>query len=457
MAGVQIPPGPPPAKDMVAQLRLLMLFRKDTMGTLIDWRQQYGETYGFEIGKWRQYVFTHPDHLHEILVTQAAKFHKNDDYKNPKSGLARFLGNGLLISDGEFWKRQRKLVAPALHARRIGSYAETIVDHTRKMLDGWRDGARLDISQEMTSLTMRIVARVLFNTDVSADIDRVGDAVEALQRYTGRPQLLPTWVPTPDELGARRARRNLDAIVYRIIAEWHATGEDRGDLLSMLLMAEDDEGQRMTDQQARDEVVTLFLAGHETTANALNWTWYLLAQHPDIEAKLHHELDSVLDGQPPTLIDLDRLPYTEKVLKESMRLYPPAWGISREAIEDVEIGGYPVAKGTIVGMLTYFTHHDPRWFPDPERFDPERFTPENEAKLPRYAYLPFGGGPRICVGNAFAMMEGRLILATIASRYRLTLNPGQTVQMQPLITLNPKGGLPMTIQVRERETVLSQT
>ena len=213
----------------------------------------------------------------------------------------------------------------------------------------------------------------------------------------------------------------------------------------------------MTDQQARDEVVTLFLAGHETTANALNWTWYLLAQHPAVEARLYQELDTVLHGESPTLADLDRLPYTEMVLKESMRLYPPAWGFSRKSIEDVEIGGYPIDKGVDVGMLTYFTHHDPGWFPDPERFDPKRFTPENEAKLPRYAYLPFGGGPRICVGNAFAMMEGCLILATIASRYRLTLAPGQTVQMQPLITLNPKGGLPMTIQVRERETVLSQT
>lgn len=448
MAAERIPPGPPPAKDIVAQLRLLMQFRKDTMGKLIDWRQRYGETYCFEVGKWRQYVFTHPDHLHEILVTKAAKFYKNDDYKDPEKGLARFLGNGLLVSDGEFWKRQRKLVAPALHVKRIGAYADTIVDHTCRMLDSWRDGGRLDISHEMTGLTMRIVAKVLFNTDVSAEIDRVGDAVGMLQKYAGRPQLLPTWIPTPDELGARRARRNLDAIVYRMIAEWHAKGADRGDLLSMLLLATDDEGQHMTDQQARDEVVTLFLAGHETTANALNWTWYLLAQHPDIEAKLHQELDTVLHGKSPTLADLDRLPYTEMVLKESMRLYPPAWGFSREAIEDVEIGGYPIDRGVVVGMLTYFTHHDPRWFPDPERFDPERFTPENEAKLPRYAYLPFGGGPRICVGNAFAMMEGRLILAMIASRYRLMLNAGQTVPMQPLITLNPRGGLPMTVQAR---------
>ena len=257
-------------------------------------------------------------------------------------------------------------------------------------------------------------------------------------------------MPTPQKFRADRAVRELDRIVYGMINERRASGEDKGDLLSMLLLAEDEDGSRMSDKQARDEAVTLFLAGHETTANALNWTWYLLAQHPEVEAKLHDELDTVLAGQPPTLDDLKRLPYTEMVMKESMRLYPPAWSFSREALEDIQLGDYTVPKGSVVAILGYLTHRDPRWWDAPEAFMPERFSEENEANIPRYVYIPFGGGPRICIGNSFAMMEARLLLATIASRYRLALSPGQKVEPQPLITLNPKNGLPMTLRVRER-------
>ena len=272
--------------------------------------------------------------------------------------------------------------------------------------------------------------------------------METIQKVMGEAWFLPPWVPDPRQWRANRAKRDLDEIVYRMIGEWRATGEDRGDLLSMLLLAEDEDGKRMTDRQARDELVTLMLAGHETTANTLNWTWMLLAQHPEVEAKLHAELDAVLGGRPPSLEDLPNLAYTEMVVKEAMRLYPAAWAISREAIEDVPLRNGTLPRGSVVGVMIYFTHRDPRWWPDPERFDPERFRAENAAAIPRYAYLPFGGGPRVCIGNGFAMMEARLLLATIASRYRLELAPGHVVKPAPLITFNPKGGMPLIVRSR---------
>jgi cytochrome P450 len=446
---LKTPPGPPPAKNLFDQIRIVRRLQTDRLGTMGEWRARYGDFFVMQFGRMSQYMTSRPEAIHQITVTEAASFHKNVDYKDEKRGLARFLGNGLVTSDGEFWKRQRKLVAPAFHTNRITNYAQTMVDYTLDMLQGWHDGARLDISHEMTRLTMLIVARSLFHTDASSDVMRVNKAVGVIQRVSGETTLIPPWVPTPRELSARRATRDLDAIIYRMIREWRVTREDKGDLLSMLLLAVDDEGKGMTDKQARDEAVTLFLGGHETTANALNWTWYLLAQHPEIEAKLHEELDAVLAGRAPTLADLESLPYTEMVLKESMRLYPPVWGFGRQAIEDVQLGEYLLPKGTSIGVMTYFTHRDPAFWDEPERFDPERFSPENEKKIPKYAYIPFAAGPRICIGNAFAMMEARLVLATVASRYRLRLAPGQKVEMLPLITLNPKGGLPMRLEARE--------
>ncbi len=441
-------PGPAPARGFLAQLRLAQHIQRDMLGTFGAWRREYGDFYQVQFGDVQQFFLAHPDDLREVLVTQAGQFIKDRDYRDPQTGLARFLGNGLLTSDGEFWKRQRRLAAPALHARRIEAYAQTMVDFALRTAAGWSTGARLDVAAEMTRLTMLIVAKALFSADVAGDVERVGRAMDAIQQRMGHRLPLPPWLPTPSELRARRAGRDLDEIVYGLIRQRRATGEDTGDLLSMLLLAEDDDGQRMTDRQARDEVVTLFLAGHETTANTLNWTWTLLAQHPAIEARLHAELDTVLAGRAPTLADLPHLRYTEMVIKESLRLYPPAWAYSREAAAAVALGERRVPQGSVVVLMVYFTHHDPRWWPEPERFDPERFSPEREAEIPRYAYLPFGAGPRVCIGNSFALMEARLLLATLASRYRLTLAPGQRVEPEPLITLNPKGGLPMTAHAR---------
>jgi cytochrome P450 len=456
MTDYKYPPGPPPAKNIFQVLQAIRMFQGDILEMFGGLIRQYGDTFMFQFGNDRNYMTSNPDLMHEVLVTKAASFQKDRDLKNRKTGLARFLGNGLLTSDGEFWKRQRKLAAPALHAKRIAAYAETMVGYTLKMLDNWQDGARLDISHEMTNLTMMIVAKSLFNLDASHDAERVGAAVEVIQSMAGPPPLIPAWVPTPKELNKRRTLRELNEIIYRLIADWHAKGVDNGDLLSMLLLAEDDDGRHMTDEQARDEIVTLFLAGHETTANTLNWTWTLLAKNPDVEAKLHDELHRVLGDRMPTLADLEHLKYTDMVIKESMRLYPPAWIIGREALEDVELGEYFIPKGSQVNCIFYFAQHDPRWWDEPEAFRPERFSPENEANFNKYAYIPFSAGPRVCIGNSFAMMEARLLLATIAQRYRLSLAPGQMVAMNPMITLNPKGGLPMIVHAREHISMPKQ-
>ena len=441
-------PGLAPVRSPLAQIKLGLEFQRDPLGILARWQAEYGDFYRLQVGEMQQYFISHPDDIREVLVTQAGKFIKDAQYRDPRTGIARYLGNGLLTSDGEFWRRQRRLVAPAFHPKRIESYAATMVDYTDRMLAGWRDGERLDIAEEMTRLTLFIVAKALFNTDVSDDARRVAMAMHTIQQVLGNGWFLPAWLPDPRQWRVGRARRNLDQVVYRMIAEWRAAGEDRGDLLSMLLLAEDEDGKRMTDQQARDELVTLLLAGHETTANTLNWTWLLLAQHPEVEAKLYAELDAVLGERSPRMEDLANLKYTEMVVKESMRLYPAAWSISREAIADVPLHHGTVPRGAIAGVMIYFTQRDPRWWPDPERFDPERFGEERATAIPRYAYLPFGGGPRVCIGNGFAMLEARLLLATIASRYRLEKVPGHTVKPAPLITLYPDGGLPMVVRRR---------
>lgn len=447
-------PGPAPANNPIRQLWLLQQLQRDLLGKFHGWHQQYGDVYVLQLGAVRQYFLRHPDDLQAVLVTQASKFIKDNDYTNPKTGMARFLGNGLVTSNGEFWKRQRKLAAPALHAKRIETYANTMVTYTERMLAEWRDGVRLDVADEMLRLTLLIVAKALFNADVSKDVQTVAHAMEILQDLMDHRSLLPPWVPTPQELRARQARRELDAVVYGLIREWRAVGEDKGDLLSMLLLARDEAGHGMTDEQARDEIVTLLAAGHETTANTLNWTWMLLAQNPTVAAKLHTELDTVLAGRAPTLADLPNLPYTEMVIKESMRLYPPAWGVSREATEAVQLREVSIPKGSVVGLMLYSAHHDARWFPEPEKFDPERFSPEREHSIPRYAYVPFGAGPRVCIGNSFAMLEARLLLATIAQRFTLSLASGQKVEPQARVTLTPKGGLPMMVRERREITPL---
>jgi cytochrome P450 len=427
------------------------LFSGDRLKFLLGNRDTFGDIAHFKILGRHIFQLNNPDYIQYVLVRHPEQFNKTP---NLKRSTKKTIGEGLLTSEGEFHKRQRKLVQPAFHHKRIATYADLMVNYTTAMLDGWHTGDQRDIHHEMMKLTMQIVAKALFDADVSSDADAIGHAItvgiESASKRTMQAVSMPEWVPTAENAERRRATSLLNDTIYGMIAERRQSSEDKGDLLSMLLMAVDeDDGGQMTDKQVHDEAMTLFIAGHETTANALSWTLYLLSQHPEIEAKLLEELRTVLGGRAPTMADLPRLVYTDMVIKESMRLYPPAWIIGRLAMEDVDLGGYHIPKGSIVIMSPYVMHHDARYFEQPEAFRPERFAPGYEERLPKYAYFPFGGGPRVCVGNQFAMMEANLVLATIAQRFHVSLAPGQPVEMQPMITLRPRGSLRMTLTERE--------
>jgi cytochrome P450 len=391
-----------------------------------------------------------PEYIESVLVTQSGNFEKSKDYR----ALRRVLGNGLLTSEGDFWRRQRKLVQPAFHQQRIAAYAEVMTGFTLRMLASWSDGHELDIHEAMMRLTLNIVAKTLFDTDVSQGSEDVTAALDVLMgkfmRQAGFAFLLPKFVPIPTTSRLQRAVRQLDKVIYGIIRQRRASGRMSGDLLSVMLQAQDDEGIGMTDRQLHDEVMTLFLAGHETTANALSWTWLLLGRHPEATEKLNEELGVVLGGRTPTPADLPRLVYTDMVLKESMRLYPPVWIIGRRALAPFRLGEYELPAETNVLMSQIILHQDARYFPDPGQFDPDRWRPNDPrcGLLPRFAYFPFGGGPRVCIGAGFATMEAVLLLATIAQKFHVNLVPGQTVEMLPSVTLRPKSGIRVTVAGR---------
>jgi cytochrome P450 len=328
-----------------------------------------------------------------------------------------------------------------------------MVEHARRLSDTWDDGQVIDVHEQMMRLTLWIVARTLFDTDVEEGGTRqvaeaLGTVLDLFDRLTSPLFiLLARFGYSPEDRRFKEAKETLDRVIYGMIEERRRTG-DRGDLLSTLLSAQEADGDRMSDLQVRDEAMTIFLAGHETTANALTWTWYLLSQHPDVEARLHQELDSILGDRPPTVADLPSLTYTERVLSESLRMYPPAWIVGRRALEDHEVDGYTIPAGSIVVASEYIVHHDPRWFPDPYRFDPDRWVPERVAKRPKFSYFPFGGGQRLCIGEPFAWMEGELLLATIAQRRKLRLVRGHPIGLSPVVTLRPKHGMRMTAHRR---------
>ncbi|HUP89952.1 MAG TPA: cytochrome P450, partial [Longimicrobiales bacterium] len=332
------------------------------------------------------------------------------------------------------------------------SYAETMVEHTEAMLENWGDGDVRDVHQDMMAVTLKIVAKVLFNADVDQDIAAVHDSFDSVTKEIAarfrRPVFIPDWVPIPGNLRYRDGVKKLNALVFRIIREHHANGADGSDLLSMLMQVRDEQGNAMSDEQLRDEAVTLLLAGHETTALALSWAFYLLSLHPDVEAQLAEELQVALDGRSPSMIDLSKLRYTEAVILETMRVFPPAYGIGREAVNDCKVGGYDVPAGTTLFMSAWVVHRDPRFYDQPDEFKPERWLDGLADRLPRHAYMPFGGGPRICIGNNFAMMEAILLLATIAQRYRLEKVSDRPVEPFPSITLRPNGGVHLRLQKR---------
>ncbi|HVH71884.1 MAG TPA: cytochrome P450 [Candidatus Dormibacteraeota bacterium] len=409
---------------------------------------RYGDIVGIRVVNFRNIFINHPDLIEEVLVGHPRRYVKGRVLRANR----HVFGEGLLTSEGALWLRQRRLAQPAFHRARIASYAKTMVEYTERMLEGWSAGDEYDAHQEMTRLTLQIVAKTLFDADVAGDAQDVGKSLELLLELGAnfrRTLFVPHWVPTPANLRIKREIAFIESILYRIIAERRASGRDTGDLLSMLLHAQDEDGSRMTDKQLRDETITLFLAGHETTASSLSWTWWLLAQNPRAEAKLHAELDQVLLGRAPSLDDLPRLPYTANVITESMRLYPPAWGLARVAVEDHELRGFLVRKGMGVAMAQWVVHRDTRWYSAPEEFRPERWEDDFIKRIPRFAYFPFGGGPRQCIGNSFAVMEATLILATVAQRYRLRLVSNHPVVPLASITLRPRHGVRVTLESRQ--------
>lgn len=385
------------------------------------------------------FIVSHPDDI-ETLFVKHGRVMGRDDYVDI---LRRTLGFGLLTSEGELWKRQRKLMSQAFVPKRIHGYGAAMARVTDAGLSSWQDGQEVNIHVEMSRLTMEVVSDVLFGTSISAhDVHEVREAMEVINEfYANSPEglmKLPAWVPTPRNIRMNRAVQRIDQLIYQIIARRRA-GEQRDDLLGVLLAAQDDDGSRMSDQQLRDEAITLFLAGHETTALTLAHALYLLSKHPEVERKLHAELASVLGDRLPTADDVRSLVYVDRVLKESMRLYPPAWTTGREAQEDVEVRGTRIPKGAQVLMSQWVVHRDPRFFPNPEGFDPDRWTPERAKGLPKFAYFPFGGGPRVCIGNHFAIMEATLMLAIVLQRFRVELLPNQRLELKPSVTLRQRG------------------
>ena len=432
--------------------RHLRAMQRDAIGFLRRAAAEYGDITHFTFGPQHVYLVNHPDMIHDVLVRYGRSFQKGRALQRTKI----VLGEGLLTSEGDQHKRQRRLAQPAFHRDRIERYGEVMIDRAARLRETWRDGQELDVHHEMMRVTLSVVAKTLFNAEVDEEADDIGRSLTELMAMF--PLLITPFGEYLRRLPLARSRRfetalaRIDRTIYGIIEERRRSGRDEGDLLSMLLLAQDEEGDGggMTDKQVRDEAMTLFLAGHETTANALTWTLYLLSRNEAAENELHAELDRVLGDRLPTPADYPRLPYTEMVLAESMRVFPPAWGMGRLAMEDVPIGGWTIPRGAVVIVAPAVTHHDPRWWPDPLRFDPLRFTPVGKAARPRLTYFPFGAGTRICIGEGFAWMEGVLILATLAQRWRVRI--AEEARPQASITLRPRGGLRGQVTVRTSRT-----
>jgi cytochrome P450 len=436
------PPGPSRRRNLIESA---IGFTTDPLGFVGNRFRKYGDVYYVPNAKGGFYVMRHPEQVHAVLVTHAAKMRKEH---SAFELLSRVVGEGLLTTDGDVWRRQRRMLQPAFTQARLAAYAGTMVEETARVRDSIRAGSELEVSREMMELTLRVVCRTLFSHDVTGETNEVARAMVVLQDSVSRPDLLPQWLPTPHRRRFRDAVSAIDRIVFDMIRERRRATNAPPDLLQSLVTAVDEEGGvGLSEREVRDQLVTLFLAGHETTSHALTWTWYLLSQNPAAERALHEELDRVVGDRLPKFDD--PLPYTEQVIKEAMRIYPPVYLLARRTAEEVELGGYSIPMGTELVLWVYQTQHDPRWFPEPEAFRPERFTPENEARLPKGAYVPFGAGPRVCIGKTFAMMEARLLLATIAQRYRLELVPGHRVAMRPRVTLNPKHGMRMIARSRK--------
>ena len=443
----RFPPGPKglPVVGMALNLR------RDPLEGIRQIAREYGDIVRFHVMTQERILLNHPDWINQVLVIQHSKFHKSELTRRIT---VRMLGQGLLISEGEFWRRQRRLAQPAFHRNRVNDYAATMLEIAEARVGGWRDGEARNIGQEMTSLTLEIAVRTLFGTTLPEEARGVGQAMTFLMRYSLRRQRLPfripeTW-PTPNNRRANRELEFIDSLVYRIISERRAAGNSNhhNDLLALLMGAMDEDGSQMTPQQLHDETMTLFLAGHETTAQMLSWTWYALSQNPQAEARLHEELDGVLGARPMEAADFPRLPYLQAVMNEVLRLYPPAYIMAREVIEPCEIGGYTLRPRATIIFSQWVMQRDPRFYDDPEAFRPERWLDGLMDRLPPGAYFPFGDGPRRCIGQGFALLEAAIVIATLARRFRFRLVPGEPIIPEPLVTLRPRHGIPMTLHAR---------
>jgi cytochrome P450 len=441
----------PPGPRGLPFLGLTLAIRKDALSTLSRVAREYGDIVRLPVAFQDRIFLNHPDYIEQVLVIQQAKFHKSELTRRIVGTL---LGQGLLLSEGDFWRRQRRLAQPAFHRSRISEYGATMAESAERHIHGWRDGEQRNLAREMMALTLDVAVRTLFGTTLPNEAQQVGHSMTFLMRYQlsrqRSPIRIPDSWPTAHNKRAQRERRYLDSLVYRIIEERQsqAPSNGRSDLLSLLMSAMDEDGTQMTRTQLRDETMTLFLAGHETTAQMLAWTWYLLAENPEAEARLHQELHDVLNGRPPQQSDFMKLPYLHALMQEALRLYPPAYIIARTSVEQCQIAGYDLAAGSTMLMSQWVMHRDQRYYAEPDRFRPERWLEGLADRLPAGAYFPFGDGPRRCIGQGFAMLEAAIVIATLAQRFRFRLVPGHPVIPEPLITLRPRHGIRMTLHSR---------
>jgi cytochrome P450 len=440
-----LPPGPRGVWHMWRMLRSPSAW----LEVLAGWTRDYGNIVFFRFLGVPVCLINDPAAIEQVLVIQNQNFTKSLDYR----ALSRILGQGLLTSEGELWKRQRHLVQPAFYRERILSYGGIMTAYAARMAETWRDGEVRDVHRDMMGVTLEIAARCLFNVDVAGNAGAIGEALAVMMEDIFKLvnfSFLPDWMPLAGSRRFRRAVRDLNRIVYGMIHERRASGQAGSDLMGMLLEARDENGAGMPDRQLRDEVMTLLLAGHETTANTLAWTLYLLAQHPEVQTALAAEVRDVLHGSAPEAGSLHTLPFTQMVLMESQRLYPPAWAIGRKALAPFEVLDYRLPAGTNVGISQWILHRDPRYYPDPERFDPERWREEVSGRrtLPKFAYIPFGAGPRVCVGAGLAITEAALVLDILIQRFRFSLASEEPVEALPSVTLRPKSGLQLRIHKR---------
>ncbi len=438
----EAPTAPGPRGDFL--LGSTLDFKESPAEYISYLHRAYGDVVRFRVGPSYWYLVAHPEDIWDMMVKRPKVFLKPAVARRLWS---KFLGDGILTVEGDKWVRLHKLLRPAFHRKRISAYCDVMVDYTNRMIDGWDEGQQLDFDDEMVGVTLEIIAKTMFNTDVRAGTDTVAKAMHTLNEemlnHIYMPLPVPSWWPSAGNKRKMKAIGDIEKLVWQVVADRRESGTDHGDLLSMLVSAGAEEGEGLTDKEIRDQAMTLFFAGHETTAHAMTWTWHLLATHPEITKRLRDDIQRVTGGGRITMKHLSDLPYLDQVIKESMRISPSVWVFMKEPTEDVVLGGYKVPKGAQVMISPYVTHHDPRWFPSPETFDPDRFTPERAKAIPEGAYVPFSGGARVCLGKVFAMMEARLIIGTLLQRVEPTMVDGHKVVRQAVLSMQPKGGLPV--------------